>query len=270
MTRIKEKCILITGAGSGIGRIMGRLALERGARKVAVWDLNESNIAASLAAYAAPERTAGYRVDVSDAQQVAATFARTVEECGPVDILINCAGIITGNKTFDQQSVGEIQRTMEVNATAPMVLTLQALPGMLARGEGHVCNIASAAGMISNPRMSVYAASKWAVIGWSDSLRIELQEARSNVHVTTVAPYYINTGMFDGVRSRLVPILDPEKTARRIIRAIERNRDFCGIPWGFHLIRLAQGVLPTSWFDRIIGQWGGIYHTMDHFTGRKH
>lgn len=269
MTRIKDKCVLITGAGSGIGRIMGRLALERGARKVVVWDINEENIAASLAAYGAPERTAGYRVDVSDAQQVADTFARTVEECGPVDILINCAGIITGNKTFEHQTVGEIQRTMAVNASAPMLLTLQALPGMIARNEGHICNIASAAGMISNPRMSVYAASKWAVIGWSDSLRIELHEARSGVHVTTVAPYYINTGMFDGVRSRLVPILNPEKTARKIIRAIERNRDFRGIPWGFHLIRFAQGILPTSWFDCIIGHWAGIYHTMDHFTGRK-
>lgn len=269
MTRIKDKCVLITGAGSGIGRIMGRLALEKGARKVVVWDISEESIAASLASYGAPERTAGYRVDVSEDGQVAETFARTCRECGEVEILINCAGIITGNKTFERQTVGEIRRTMEVNTVAPMLLARLALPGMIARSEGHVCNIASAAGMISNPRMSVYAASKWAVIGWSDSVRIELQEARSGVHVTTVAPYYIDTGMFRGVRSRLVPILDPEKTACRILRAIERNRDFCGIPWGFHLIRLAQGLLPTAWFDRIIGQWAGIYHTMDHFTGRK-
>ena len=172
---------------------------------------------------AATQRTAAYRVDVSDPQQLSDTYARSVAECGEIDILINCAGIITGNKTFEHQTVEEIQRTMAVNASAPMLLTLQALPGMIARNEGHICNIASAAGMISNPRMSVYAASKWAVIGWSDSLRIELQEARSGVHVTTVAPYYINTGMFDGVRSRLVPILNPEKTARKIIRAIECN-----------------------------------------------
>lgn len=177
-----------------------------------------------------PQRTAAYRVDVSDPQQLSDTYARSVAECGEIDILINCAGIITGNKTFEHQTVEEIQRTMAVNASAPMLLTLQALPGMIARNEGHICNIASAAGMISNPRMSVYAASKWAVIGWSDSLRIELQEARSGVHVTTVAPYYINTGMFDGVRSRLVPILNPEKTARKIIRAIECNCDFRGIP----------------------------------------
>ena len=269
MTRIKEKCVLITGAGSGIGRIMGRLALERGARKVIVWDVDEERIAGTLAAWAAPERTAAYRVDLSDMQQLTACAERTLAECGGVEILINCAGIITGNKTFDRLTPAEIDRTMAVNTMAPMQLARLLLPGMIARNEGHLCNIASAAGMISNPRMSVYAASKWAVIGWSDSVRIELQEARSQVHVTTVAPYYINTGMFDGVRSRLVPILDPERTARRILRAIERNRSFAGIPWGFHLIRSVQGLLPTCLFDRIIGHWAGIYHAMDHFTGRR-
>ena len=247
----------------------GPAGARTGARKVVVWDIDERNIAASLAAYAAPERTAGYRADVSDRRQVEETFARTTAECGPVEILINCAGIITGNKTFDRQTPEEIERTMAVNATAPMYLTLQALPGMLERNEGHICNIASAAGMISNPRMSVYAASKWAVIGWSDSLRIELQEARSGVHVTTVAPYYIATGMFAGVRSRLVPILDPEKTARRIVRAVEHNRTFRGLPWGFHFIRLVQGLLPDKLFDALVGNAMGIYRTMDHFTGRR-
>ena len=77
------------------------------------------------------------------------------------------------------------------------------------------------------------------------------------------------TGMFRGVRSRLVPILDPEKTARKIIRAIERNRDFRGIPLSFHLIRFCQGILPVSWFDFIFGRGFGIFSAMDNFTGRK-
>jgi short-subunit dehydrogenase len=123
--------------------------------------------------------------------------------------------------------------------------------------------------MISNPKMSVYAASKWAVIGWSDSVRIELAERRSKVRFTTVAPFYINTGMFDGVRSRIIPILNPERTSRKIIRAIEHNRDFRGIPFGFHFIRLCQGVLPTALFDFLFGKCFGVYSTMDHFTGRK-
>ena len=116
---------------------------------------------------------------------------------------------------------------------------------MIARDKGHICTIASAAGMLSNPKMSIYAASKWAVIGWSDSVRIELQNMKKNVHITTVAPYYINTGMFDGVSSKIFPILDPEKTAAKIVKAIEKNVDFKGIPWSFHFIRLMEGLLPT-------------------------
>jgi short-subunit dehydrogenase len=150
-----------------------------------------------------------------------------------------------------------------------MVVALQALPDMISRNVGHICNIASAAGMLSNPKMSVYAASKWAVIGWSDSVRIELSEARSKVRITTVAPYFINTGMFDGVSSRFFPILDPEKTSRKILNAIERNRNFRGIPFSYHFIRMWQALLPTIVFDFIFGKVVGIYSAMDHFSGRK-
>ena len=200
MTKIKGRTLLITGGASGIGRIMGRMALQRGAKKVVVWDINEDNIAATESELNSYGEVKGYKVDVANTEMVKQMFALTTKECGDVDILINSAGIITGNKTFAEQTQQDIDRTMAINATAPMTVALQALPPMLERNVGHICNIASAAGFIANPRMSIYAASKWAVIGWSDSLRVELQEAKSNVHVTTIAPYYINTGMFDGVR----------------------------------------------------------------------
>ncbi len=267
--KIAGNSILITGGASGIGRIMGRMALEKGARCLIVWDINEQNIAATEAELSAVGRVKGYRVDVSNADSVAAAYKQSVADCGDVDIVINCAGVVTSNKTFDEQTVGDIQRTMRINAEAPMLVALQALPDMLKRNKGHICNIASAAGMLSNPKMSVYAASKWAVIGWSDSVRIELKRMRSRVRVTTVAPYYINTGMFDGVKSRIFPILKPEKTSRKILRAIECNKDFKGIPFGFHFIRFCQFILPSSWFDKILGDWFGIYTTMDNFTGRK-
>lgn len=269
MTKIKDNCILITGGASGIGRIMGRMALEKGARCLVIWDINQESINGTIAELGKLGRVEGYKVDVSDSNAVKENFIRTEKECGNVDIIINCAGIVTGNKTFDKQNIKDIERTMSINAVAPMTIALQALPGMLARDKGHICNIASAAGMLSNPKMSVYVASKWAVIGWSDSVRIELKQAKSNVRVTTVAPYFINTGMFDGVKSRLFPILEPEATAKKILRAIERNRDFKGIPFGFHFIRLCQGVLPTALFDIIFGKWVGIYSAMDNFTGRK-
>lgn len=267
--KFEKANVLITGGASGIGKIMGRMALEKGAGTFIIWDINIAaieNVKKELASYG---RIKGYAVDVSDSEMVALTYRKTVEDCGAIDIIINCAGIITSNKTFDRMSTDEIMRTMKINTIAPMLVAHAALPDMLRRNRGHICTIASAGGMLSNPKMSVYAASKWGVIGWSDSVRIELQDSKSNVHITTVAPYYINTGMFDGVRSRIIPVLKPEYVAARVIKGIERNRTFCGIPFGFHFIRFWQAILPTRVFDWLFGELFGIYHTMDDFTGRK-
>ena len=267
--KFEKTNVLITGGASGIGKIMGRMALEKGAETFIIWDINIAaieNVKKELTSFG---RIKGYMVDVSDSEKVALAYRKTVEECGAIDIIINCAGIITSNKTFDQMSTDEIIRTMNINTIAPMLVAHAALPDMLRRNRGHICTIASAGGMLSNPKMSVYAASKWGAIGWSDSVRIELQDSKSNVHITTVAPYYINTGMFDGVRSRIIPVLKPEYVAGRVIKGIERNRTFCGIPFGFHFIRFWQAILPTRIFDWLFGELFGIYHTMDDFTGRK-
>lgn len=260
--------MLITGGASGIGRLMGQMALQRGAAALIIWDINEANIQATVQELSPLGQVYAHRVDVGNVDNVHEAYLATVQECGAVDILINCAGIVTSNHTFDRVDISEIDRTIRINTIAPMYVAREMLPDMLSRNRGHICNIASAAGMLGNPRMAVYAASKWAAIGWSESIRIEMDERRSGVHVTTVAPYYINTGMFDGVRS-VIPILNPAKTARKILRAIERNKNFCGMPFPFHLIRLCQGILPTCVFDWFFGQVFGVYHTMDHFTGRR-
>ena len=261
--------VLITGGASGIGKIMGRIALEKGAKCFIIWDINLAGIEETRKELSSLGRVKGYVVDVSNNEIVTLAYKKTVADCGQIDILINCAGIITSNKTFDKQTPDEIIRTMNINTIAPMFVARAMLPDMLMRNKGHICNIASAGGMLSNPKMSVYAASKWGAIGWSDSVRIELQEMRSAVHVTTVAPYYIKTGMFEGVKSPLIPILKPEYVAKRIIRAIERNRSFRGIPFGFHFIRFWQAFLPTRIFDFFFGKVCGIYHAMDGFTGGK-
>ena len=261
--------VLITGGASGIGKIMGRMALEKGASCLIIWDINPQTIATAVSELGKIGKVKGYIVDVSRNELVVEGYNKVVSECGEVDILINSAGIVTSNKTFDKQTADEIVRTININTIAPMFVTRAMLPGMIARNRGHVCNITSAGGMLSNPKMSVYAASKWGAIGWSDSVRIELQDMMSDVHFTTVAPYYINTGMFDGVKSRIIPILKPEYVCKRIIRAIERNKSFRGIPFGFHFIRFWQFILPTRIFDWLFGEVMGIYHTMDNFTGRK-
>ena len=267
--KIKDTNVLITGGASGIGKIMGRMVLDKGAKSLIIWDVNQEALEATLAEFASRGRVYIYKVDITNSDLVAATYQQIKQACGPVDILINCAGIVRGNKTFDQQTVQDIRLTFEVNTIAPMVIAQQILPDMLRRNRGHICNIASAGGMLSNPKMSIYGASKWAMIGWSDSVRIELQQMKSNVHFTTIAPYYINTGMFDGVKSRIIPILKPEYVAKKVIKAIERNKIFKGIPFGFHFIRFWQTVLPVKIFDFFFGKVIGIYHAMDKFTGRK-
>ena len=269
MTKIKGKNVLITGGASGIGKIMGKICLEKGAANLIIWDMNPESLkvaAADLRQYGSVQT---YEVDVTNDELVVKTYQDVLQRFERVGVLINCAGIVRGNQTFNKNTIADVRLTFGVNTIAPMVLSLQALQPMLDANEGHICNIASEAGMISNPKMSVYAASKWAVIGWSDSVRIELQQMKKNVHITTIAPYYINTGMFEGVQSPIFPILDPEKTSKKIIRAIERNQDFCGLPWGFHFVRFMQGILPTCAFDFLFGTVFGIFSAMDHFTGRK-
>jgi len=143
------------------------------------------------------------------------------------------------------------------------------LPGMIERRSGHVVNIASAAGLVSNPGMSVYCASKWAMVGWSDSVRLELEAANTGVRVTTVLPYYIDTGMFEGVRSPFIPLLRPEYAVVRIVRAIQKNKIFLRMPRLMNLVPFLKGVMPTRWFDALGGRWLGVYRSMETFRGRK-
>lgn len=275
---IKGTNVLITGGASGIGRIMGRICLEKGASNLIVWDINQANIDKTEAelsdvkpaeAGVSKGQIHSYIVNVSDTQAIKSAYEKVKSEVGEVDILVNCAGIVRGNNTFDKQTVQDIDLTMDINANAPMYVALAVLPDMLRRDRGHVCNIASAAGMLGVPKLSVYCASKWAVIGWTESMRVELKQARSHVRVTSVAPYFINTGMFDGVNSKVFPILDPEKTAAKIIRAVEVGKSFRGIPFAYHFIRIWQGLLPNFLFDFIFGKIFGVYSVMDHFTGRR-
>ncbi|HET8780493.1 MAG TPA: SDR family NAD(P)-dependent oxidoreductase, partial [Agromyces sp.] len=192
---------------------------------------------------------------------------------GNPDVLINNAGIVRGNRYFWETDNGEDTRpTMQVNALAPMYITREFLPGMIADAyrPSRIVNIASAAGTLANPRMAVYAASKAALIGWSESLRLELEQAdHSNVKVTTVTPSYISTGMFAGARGPvLTPVLEPEFVVDRVWRAMLAGRPLLELPWSVGFSRALRGLLPTRVFDRVVGDGLGIYRSMERFTGR--
>lgn len=268
MSNVAGSTVLITGGASGIGYLTGKLLLEQGARHLVIWDIQEeamNQVIGELTSLG--HRVDGFQVDVTDLAQVQGALREMRARGIGVNVLINNAGIIVG-KTFAGHSHDEIERTMAINALAPMQLAREVLPGMLERGGGHIVNIASAAGMVSNPGMSVYCASKWAVIGWSDSLRIEMERSASGVRVTTVMPYFIDTGMFAGVHSPLIPILKPDYVAREIVSAIRKDRIFLRLPKWLSLLPLLRGLIPARWFDTIGGEWLGVYKTMSTFRGR--
>lgn len=156
MFNISGKNVLVTGGASGIGKIMGRICLEKGADNLIIWDINEQNMAAAKSELesvsgkqASPTgKVSTYKVNVADNENINMAYSRVKEEIGYVDLLINCAGIVKGNQTFEHQSVNDIKLTMDINATAPMLVTLSMLPDMLKRNVGHICNISSAAGML--------------------------------------------------------------------------------------------------------------------------
>ncbi|MBZ9731208.1 SDR family oxidoreductase [Salegentibacter sp. JZCK2] len=266
MTKISSKLVLITGGASGIGTIMGREVLRRGS-KLVIWDVNKLNLHQTLEEFKQIGEVYGYTVDITNTVWVKEMARQLEKEIGPVDILINNAGIVYGGY-FHENSSEKIDKTMKVNAIAPMQLALTFLPGMMKRKQGHICNITSSAGLVSNPKMSVYAGSKWAATGWSDSLRLEMKQLKTGVGVTTVTPYYINTGMFDEVKSN-IPILDQFKVARKIIRAIESNRIYLSMPWSMRFVRFSQGLFPIWFYDWFVGRLIGVYKTMDDFKGRK-
>lgn len=267
MKNVENKIVLITGGGSGIGKIMSRLMLERNA-KVIIWDISQQNIDDTLAELSNRGTVVGYQLDVSNIEQIQETAKKVRLEVGQVDVLINNAGIIVG-KYFNEHSVADITNTMNINATGPMYIAGEFLEDMLSRDSGHICNIASSGGLVSNPKMSVYAASKWAMIGWSDSLRLEMKQLKKNIQVTTIMPYYITTGMFDGVKSK-IPLLEPEAASLTIIKAIEKNKKMVTLPgYIYRFTRFGQAIMSIRVFDWFAGSVMGIYKTMEHFTGRK-
>lgn len=270
MSMINDARVLVTGGASGIGKLMGSAAIDKGCRTLILWDVDQRQLDETVAAFSLRHKNVkGYVVDVANVEQVRTTAAATSAECGGIDILINNAGIIVG-KYFHEHTHADIGRTMSINAEAMMHITLEFLNGMMDRKKGHIVNIASAAGMVGNPKMSVYAASKWAVIGWSDSLRLEMERMRTGVNVTCVTPYYITTGMFAGVKTSIfVPLNSPERSVRRIIAGIENNTLHVRMPLIVYTLQFFKGILPTRWFDLIVGRFLKVYNTMDEFTGRK-
>lgn len=268
MSNIGSSNIVITGAASGIGALTARRCGEKKASHIILLDINEVAGKQLCEELNNDVTTATFiQVDLSARSSIEQSVKQIMSICDHVDILINNAGVVTG-KLFVDHTDDEIEKTININLNACMYLTKSLLAGMIARKKGHIVNIASAAGMASHPKLSAYVASKWGLIGWSETLRLELEEANTEVKVSTITPYYIDTGMFKGIRSRIIPLLKPEKVVNGIIGAIEKNKIFARMPRLVYAMPFFKGVLPQRWFDFIIGRIFGVYKSMDTFRGR--
>ncbi|WP_330181150.1 SDR family NAD(P)-dependent oxidoreductase [Nocardia sp. NBC_01503] len=274
MKNVADKKVLVTGAAMGLGKSFAERAVRERAADVVLWDINEEALketAAELAALGS-SRIHHYVVDVSDRDAIAEAGAAVRAEVGDIDVLINNAGIVRGNGYFwETANRSDIEKTMAINSLAPMYITLEFLPAMVAgTGEARVMTIASSAGLVANPRMSVYAGSKWAALGWSDSVRLELEQSgNSHVKVTTVCPTYINTGMFDGAKGFLfTPILEQDDVVNTSWEEMKKGSALVVLPWTSRLNRAISGLLPLKVRDFYLNTVG-VYHSMDEFTGRK-
>jgi all-trans-retinol dehydrogenase (NAD+) len=273
MKSVEGKRVLITGAAMGMGRLFAERAIAERAAAVVLWDVNEAALNDTLSELAGgATEVGGYIVDVADAAAIEDAAAAVLADLDGIDVLVNNAGVVRGNKYFWETDLErDTKFTIDVNTLAPMYVAHAFLPTMIAApGEGRLLNLASAAGFTPNPRMAVYAASKWAVIGWSDSVRLELKQAgHDHVKVTTVCPYYVRTGMFEGARSApLLPLLDPADVVDEAWGAMLAGRPFVVLPRTVMLSEMLKGVVPTSVRDFIADHVIGVYHTMDDFTGR--
>lgn len=255
MENLKGKNIVITGASGGIGAEVAKLCADQGANLVLLartmdklqklkHDL-EGNSHAKVDIF---------QLDVSDTDKVKEIFTQVLETIQHVDILVNNAGFGIF-RTAHEATIEEIKGMFSVNVVGLMACTSMVLPGMRKRRSGHIINIASQAGKIATPKSSVYSATKHAVLGYTNALRMEL--ADDNVHVTAVNPGPIATNFFTiadekGTYVQNVQrfMLQPEYVAKKIVNAMHTRPREVNLPRWMNMGSVIHTLFP-SLFERI-------------------
>jgi dehydrogenase/reductase SDR family member 7B len=225
------KRVWITGASSGIGAALARALAADGAhlilssrRESELRKVREDCIAAAASVEVVP-------LDLTDPAMLQRTSADTLARCGPIDLLIHCAGV--SQRSLAKDTIADVDRKiMEINYFGTVELTRAVLPSMLARNSGHIVVITSVAGKLGSPMRSSYSASKHALHGYFDCLRAEVHDA--GIRVTTVCPGYIDTGItmnsfvgngerYGKVDEMLATGMPVQECARRILAGVRRN-----------------------------------------------
>jgi NAD(P)-dependent dehydrogenase (short-subunit alcohol dehydrogenase family) len=244
---ISGRTVAITGGARGLGLATAKALAERGAR-VAIGDLDGELARVEAAALPGPGPHAGFPLDVTDPDSFE-RFLEQVADLGPLDVLINNAGIMPVG-AFAEEDPTVTRRQVEINVLGVTTGTRLALGRMLPRGRGHIVNVASAAGRVAVPGEAVYTATKHAVAGFGEALRVELRG--TGVEVSTIMPSLAATELASGMRPpRFVPMVKPEQVARAIVKTLERPKLEVIVPeWTTPLIRMTLA-LPPNMRDRV-------------------
>ena len=251
--------VLLTGGSRGLGPVIARALLTRGARVTlaarSADDLEE--VAGSLH----PQRVATVAGDVTDSADRARMVKAAEAAFGPIDILVNNAGI-ESVLPFPDYREDEIRAIVEVNLEAPIQLCQLVITGMIDRGRGHVVNIASLAGKSALPYNTVYSGTKHGLVGFTYSLREEL--LGTGVSLSVICPgYVLDSGMYArhggdaSAAGRSGAVTDPPKVAAAVVRAIEEDKPDVVVAGAFP--QLADVVLAISprLFGAIARRTGG-------------
>jgi len=266
---VTGEIVLITGGGSGIGRLMCQKIARLGAT-VVTWDINQTGNQETVSLIQKEgHRAMAYTVDMSSKEDIYEAAVRTKEEVGTVTILINNAGIVSGSPILDTPDA-RIVKTFEVNAISHFWTIKAFLPDMLEQRRGHVVSVASMAGQCGTSKLVDYSGSKFAAVGIDEAFRAELytQGYSDYIKTTVVCPYYISTGMFTGVQSKVIPILDPEYVADRAVAATLTNKEVILLPWFAMFLLILKGLLPSPAFMKL-AQACGFNCSMDQFVGKE-
>ncbi len=268
MRTLNGKTVLVTGAASGIGRCLARRFAAAGAR-VAIADLDvagATQVAADIVSMGG--QASAFELDVTSAASAQALRERLLEQMGPLDVLVNNAGVVHGGAFLDVPLDRHLA-TFRVNVEGLAIVTHALLPDLLARPEAHLVMIASASSFVGLPFGASYGASKWAALGLSESLRLELRQlGHTHVGVTAVCPSYVGTGMFGGVTPpRLTRLLTPERVADLSVKAVLANKAYVLTPWLVKLTPFLHGILPRRVFDVVAAAFG-VNTSMASWRGR--
>jgi NAD(P)-dependent dehydrogenase (short-subunit alcohol dehydrogenase family) len=240
---ISGRTVAITGGARGLGLATARALASRGAR-VAIGDLDGDLARVEAAALPGPGPHAGYALDVTDPESFEA-FLDEAAELGPLDVLINNAGIMPV-RAFAEEDPVVTRRQVEINLLGVTTGARLAIDRMLPRGRGHIVNVSSAAGRVAVPGEAVYTATKHAVVGFGEALRVELRS--KGIEVSTIMPSLAATELASGMQPpRFVPLVKPDQVANAIAKVLERPKLEVIVPaWTTPLIRMTLALPPNT------------------------